>query len=160
MTRDARYVCYLLVSQLPGHGNKVYIGMTNNMARRLRQHNGELKRGGARYTKRYRPWQVAATVRHFATEKEALRFEWAWQHPHRSRHLREHRSARLVSSTRSLSNYLCCAAFLVQTEHYRRKSLRLFVHHLPPALRRLLDSATEDDQFVCETPLELGTVNL
>jgi predicted GIY-YIG superfamily endonuclease len=40
------YFVYLLAN---GENNCTYIGMTNNMTRRLRQHNGEIV-GGARYT--------------------------------------------------------------------------------------------------------------
>jgi len=42
------YVVYLLVHS---HHSKTYIGMTNNMEHRLRQHNNEIK-GGAKYTTR------------------------------------------------------------------------------------------------------------
>jgi structure-specific endonuclease subunit SLX1 len=40
------------------HPNRTYIGATKNLARRLRQHNGEVK-GGARYTGVGRPWIIA-----------------------------------------------------------------------------------------------------
>jgi predicted GIY-YIG superfamily endonuclease len=40
------YCVYLLYNN---NNNKTYVGITNNLIRRLRQHNGELK-GGARYT--------------------------------------------------------------------------------------------------------------
>ena len=40
------YNVYLLKHS---HHNKTYLGITNNIKRRIRQHNGEIK-GGAKYT--------------------------------------------------------------------------------------------------------------
>lgn len=40
------YIVYILVNN---SNNKTYVGITNNPARRIRQHNGELV-GGAKYT--------------------------------------------------------------------------------------------------------------
>ena len=40
------YIIYMLINT--SH-NKTYIGITNNMLRRIRQHNGEIT-GGAKYT--------------------------------------------------------------------------------------------------------------
>lgn len=48
------YVVYCLVSD---NGRRTYVGCTNNMPRRLRQHNGELS-GGARATRGGRPWRI------------------------------------------------------------------------------------------------------
>ena len=66
------YVCYLLAS-----GNRTYIGITNNLHRRIRQHNQEIK-GGAKYT-RGRQWRVVCYVGHFSTKSEAMRFEWRFK---------------------------------------------------------------------------------
>ena len=44
------------------------------------QHNREL-RGGAKKTAKYDDWITVCHVRGFQTQKEALRFEWMWQHP-------------------------------------------------------------------------------
>ena len=52
------YVCYLLYS-LDTH--RTYVGITNNLARRLRQHNGELV-GGARATRSSHEWRVLAII--------------------------------------------------------------------------------------------------
>lgn len=56
---DLDYVVYVLRSQVDP--NLVYCGMTNNIKRRLRQHNGHIK-GGGQYTSTNRPWQLAALV--------------------------------------------------------------------------------------------------
>lgn len=68
------YVCYLLKGVGTGH---TYIGITNNLARRLRQHNGELV-GGAKRT-RGRQWELAVHVAGCASRREVLMLEWAWQ---------------------------------------------------------------------------------
>ena len=82
------YHCYLLRSQDPKHPQKTYIGFTTNPYRRLRQHNGQLKHGGAVRTKRSgRPWEFVVIVSGFTDQISALQFEWAWQHPHKSRHV-------------------------------------------------------------------------
>lgn len=59
---------------------------TVNPLRRLRQHNGVI-RGGAAFTSNAdrRPWSMACYVSGFKTRRAALRFEWAWQNPTRSR---------------------------------------------------------------------------
>jgi putative endonuclease len=46
-----------LVYLLKCSDNTLYCGVTNNLTRRLRQHNGEIK-GGAKYTKYRRPCKV------------------------------------------------------------------------------------------------------
>mmetsp|Transcript_31512 Transcript_31512/g.71297 ORF Transcript_31512/g.71297 Transcript_31512/m.71297 type:complete len:581 (+) Transcript_31512:123-1865(+) len=84
------YHCYLLRSLDPGHPLKTYIGFTTNPERRLRQHNGDLKNGGARRTKRAgRPWTFVCVVHGFQDKINALQFEWAWQNVHKSKTFRE-----------------------------------------------------------------------
>lgn len=53
------YVVYILRSQT--NPNLVYCGMTNNIKRRLRQHNGHIK-GGGQYTSENRPWHLAVLI--------------------------------------------------------------------------------------------------
>ena len=56
-------------------GKRNYIGFTNNLARRLRQHNGNEK-GGALRTKAG-VWHVHKVISGFDTKRAALRFEFA-----------------------------------------------------------------------------------
>lgn len=69
------YVSYLLTNTTT---NRTYIGITNCLERRLRQHNGDLQ-GGAKYTRSGRPWHVHAIVYPFPTKSAAMRFEWRWK---------------------------------------------------------------------------------
>ena len=50
---EKTWVVYLLKCR----DNTLYCGVTNNLSRRLRQHNGEIK-GGAKYTQARRPCEL------------------------------------------------------------------------------------------------------
>lgn len=89
-TSKQHFHCYLLRSLDPKHPLKTYVGYTTDPIRRLRQHNGELKYGGAKRTARNgRPWEYAAIIDGFQDKVAAMKFEWAWQHTHRSKVFRE-----------------------------------------------------------------------
>lgn len=75
------YCVYLLTNGR----QRTYIGFTGDVTRRIRQHNGELK-GGAKSTRRGRPWRVVCFVEGFDTISEAMSYEWHWKH--RARNLR------------------------------------------------------------------------
>ena len=62
-------------------GVLTYVGATLDLARGLRQHNGEIK-GGAKYTRlgAKGSWAVVFTVQGFREQREALQFEWALKH--------------------------------------------------------------------------------
>jgi len=68
---------YLLASTT---SRRTYVGYTVNLARRLRQHNGEIK-GGAKYTHRGRPWRMICYVAGFPDNVTALQYEWRVHHP-------------------------------------------------------------------------------
>lgn len=81
----ARNYCYILYNDKT---NETYNGYTNNLSRRIRQHNGEIK-GGARYTTR-RPvgWKYLAYVTSdnpLFTNKIALSLEWYCRYPNGKR---------------------------------------------------------------------------
>ena len=71
----ARVCCYLLTN-----GRRTYVGKTNDIGRRLRQHNGELA-GGARTTRGQGPWALVWTLDGFVNERDALQFEYRLHHP-------------------------------------------------------------------------------
>lgn len=52
-----------------------YIGMSNDVARRLRQHNGELV-GGAKYTRNGRPWVIKLILGPYETRSIGCKVEW------------------------------------------------------------------------------------
>lgn len=79
------WFCYLLRSL--SSPTSAYIGFTNDPRKRLRQHNGEIK-NGARKTSKRRPWIHVAVVSGFPNKIVALQFEWQWQHPKLSRIVR------------------------------------------------------------------------
>jgi len=62
---------YVLVSTTK---RRTYVGVTTDVERRARQHNGELA-GGARSTRAGRPWQIGVIRGPFATRGEAQSME-------------------------------------------------------------------------------------
>ncbi|MEC7518610.1 MAG: GIY-YIG nuclease family protein [Myxococcota bacterium] len=62
---------YVLIS---ADGGRTYVGITTDVERRLRQHNGELA-GGARSTRAGRPWSVGVRRGPYADRGEASRRE-------------------------------------------------------------------------------------
>ncbi|KAF7457125.1 structure-specific endonuclease subunit SLX1 [Cryptosporidium felis] len=76
--RPQLHYCYFLLSEAKKKAS--YVGYSVNPCRRLRQHNGEIKKG-AKKTKNGAPWNLGICVGGFPNRVAALRFEWAWQHP-------------------------------------------------------------------------------
>ena len=62
--------------------NKTYVGASKDIARRLRQHRGELQ-GGARQTSHSNDWTLVLQVDGFGTWNQALCFEFSWRRANR-----------------------------------------------------------------------------
>ena len=74
------WYCYILRTVNPFFANCTYNGSTNDLKRRLRQHNGQIG-GGAKATCNKGPWEYYAILTGFSTHNEALSCEWKIKHP-------------------------------------------------------------------------------
>lgn len=75
-----KYYCYILRSTNPLYSNFTYVGSTNNLYRRLRQHN-KIISGGAKATAGKSPLEYVAILSGFDNKIEALNCEWRIKHP-------------------------------------------------------------------------------
>lgn len=80
MDKINKYYCYIIRSTNPAFSNSTYNGSTNNLVRRLRQHNGEIV-GGAKATRNKGPWVYIMVWKGFQSHNEALSCEWRIKHP-------------------------------------------------------------------------------
>lgn len=64
------YLVYMIKCE-----NLSYVGMTNDIFKRLRQHNGEIS-GGARYTSKRKGWYPVLIIDGFHDMKSAMQCEW------------------------------------------------------------------------------------
>jgi predicted GIY-YIG superfamily endonuclease len=75
-----QWYCYILRTVNPFFANYTYNGSTNDLTRRLKQHNQQIG-GGAKATSNKGPWEYYAVLTGFSTHKEALSCEWKIKHP-------------------------------------------------------------------------------
>lgn len=80
---DNQYVCYIIKSI--NENNRTYVGSTNKIRRRIRQHNREIK-GGAKATGIGFPYEIICLVTGFKDKITALKCEWLLKHPTGKRH--------------------------------------------------------------------------
>lgn len=64
------YIVYILLC----NDMSLYTGITNNLERRFKQHNGQIK-GGAKYTRSKRPVSLLYTEK-FETKSDAMKREY------------------------------------------------------------------------------------
>lgn len=156
------YSCYLIRSLKEDQKNKVYVGSTPNPKRRLRQHNGELTQGAFR-TKKHRPWQYVMIIHGFPSKIHALQFEWAWQKPLQSRHIKavdnnNFQKSRLIDNNKRSANLMLtkmwAAQLLLNTKPFSMWPLKIrFV--LPNLQTLFLEHTTLPKQI----STSVGTVN-
>ncbi|KAI0332172.1 hypothetical protein GY45DRAFT_1247211 [Cubamyces sp. BRFM 1775] len=113
----AFYACYLLKSVRTPRATATYIGSTPSPPRRIRQHNGEISQGAWK-TKHNRPWIMQMIVHGFPSKLAALQFEWAWQHPHISRHLRDNDGNAMFTSSSGRFKHLNANVNMVSSHPY------------------------------------------
>ena len=67
--------CYIIENR-----GYTYVGVSNDVEKRLRAHNGEIK-GGAKYTTgKGAGWKHICLIHGFPTKIESMQFEWALKH--------------------------------------------------------------------------------
>jgi putative endonuclease len=69
------YYCYVIKSK---SCNDTYTGITNDLDKRLKQHNGILA-GGAKCTKKHNDWEYCKIMK-FNDKQLAQSFEWHLKH--------------------------------------------------------------------------------
>jgi predicted GIY-YIG superfamily endonuclease len=80
LSTENKYYVYVIRPQK--HRQKSYCGSTNNLKRRLSEHN---KKKGAKATKGANDWEYYIVIEGFKDSSEALSCEWLVKHPTREK---------------------------------------------------------------------------
>ncbi len=72
---DIKWVCYIIYKN-----NNTYCGITNNVTRRLKQHNSIIKGGAKATTSKGPGWNYLCQISGFQNKIQVLQFEWAVKH--------------------------------------------------------------------------------
>lgn len=130
---EKMWVCYVI-----GHQNQrfTYCGMSNNVTRRLRQHNGEIK-GGARYTSQVHKgvWTPMFHVTGFQSRRQVAQFEWAMKKRKSKRRVCAGREGRVqqleyllglgrLNAEYQFRGMLRVVCFMKQSEYMRLSGMR------------------------------------
>lgn len=121
---DEFFGVYCLISRSPNKyfKNRCYIGYTVDPNRRLRQHNAGKQFGGAGKTDHRGPWDMVCIIHGFPNSVSALRFEWAWQNPEKSRRLKDLNLKKRSKET-AFSFRLRIACHMLNSDPWRRLAL-------------------------------------
>ncbi|XP_046819498.1 structure-specific endonuclease subunit slx1 isoform X1 [Vespa crabro] len=117
------YGVYLLYCLNPKYKGRTYIGYTVDPRRRIKQHNAGKKYGGAWKTSKRGPWSMVLIIHGFPNSTSALRFEWAWQHPHVSRRLRH--VSKKKSTQKTIEFYLMVLSEMLKVGPWCRLPLTI-----------------------------------
>lgn len=132
------FYCYLLRSLNPHYKNQTYGGSTNDLKRRIRQHNGEIA-GGAKTTKGKGPWQYYVLLEGFSTYNEALSCEWRIKHPTNSKR-RPKKYSGVEGRVLSMNLVLNTTTWTAQS--LGLNSSRPYTLHIDNDMSRLLDHSS------------------
>jgi predicted GIY-YIG superfamily endonuclease len=83
---NGKWYCYILKNDYEPHKNITYNGSTNNLIRRIKQHNCIIS-GGAKLTKKYgnNNWKIYVILTGFFDYVNCLQCEWRIKHPDNKR---------------------------------------------------------------------------